>query len=60
MKTIASFGCGVDRWLKLRDDHKDLFEKSKELENNSTMKLPLITMKGKDSKTLFECACFNG
>ena len=47
-------------WLKLRDNHKDLFEKSKELENNSTMKLPLITMRGKDSKTLFECACFNG
>ena len=47
-------------WLKLRNNHKDLFEKSKELENNSTMKLPLITMKGKDSKTLFECACFNG
>ena len=45
MKTIASFGCGVDSVAGLL---------------LSTMKLPLITMKGKDSKTLFECACFNG
>ena len=57
------------RWIDLRNNHKDLFEKSKELEKRAMYKengdrkwniQPLITIKGKDSQTLFECGCFNG
>jgi len=57
------------RWIDLRNNHLDLFEKSKELEKRAMYKengdrkwniQPLIRIKGKDSKTLFECACFNG
>ena len=47
-------------WLNLKQTHPQLWEKAKALEKNSTMKLPLINLKGKDSKTLFECGCFNG
>ena len=47
-------------WLNLKQTHPQLWEKAKALENNSTMKLPLINLKGKDSQTLFECGCFNG
>ena len=38
----------------------ELWEKTKDLGNNSNTKESLIKLKGKDSKTLFECACFNG
>jgi len=57
------------RWIDLRNNNLDLFEKSKELEKRAMYKengdrkyniQPLIKIKGKDSKTLFECACFNG
>ena len=47
-------------WLNLKQTHPQLWEKAKALEKNSTMKLPLINLKGKDSQTLFECGCFNG
>jgi len=47
-------------WIKLRNKYPDLWEKTKDLENNSNTKESLIKLKGKDSKTLFECACFNG
>ena len=47
-------------WLNLKQTQPELWEKAKALEKNSTMKLPLINLKGKDSKTLFECGCFNG
>jgi len=47
-------------WINLRNNQPKLWEKSKELEKNSKMRLPLINLKGKDSQTLFECACFNG
>ena len=57
------------RWIDLRNNHLDLFEKSQELEKRAMYKEngdrkwnihPLITIKGKDSQTLFECGCFNG
>ena len=57
------------RWIDLRNNHLDLFEKSQELEKRAMYKengdrkwniQPLITIKGKDSQTLFECGCFNG
>ena len=57
------------RWIDLRNNHKDLFEKSKELEKRAMYKengdrkwniQPLIKIKGKESQTLFECSCFNG
>ena len=47
-------------WLNLKQTHPRLWEKAKALEKNSTMRLPLINLKGKDSQTLFECGCFNG
>ena len=47
-------------WMNLRNNNSDLWEKAKQLEKNSNTKEPLIRIKGKDSKTLFECACFNG
>ena len=47
-------------WIKLRNNEPELWEKTKDLENNSNTKESLIKLKGKDSKTLFECACFNG
>ena len=47
-------------WIKLRNKEPDLWQKTKDLENNSNTKESLIKLKGKDSKTLFECACFNG
>ena len=47
-------------WLNLKQTHSQLWDKAKALEKNSTMKLPLINLKGKDSQTLFECGCFNG
>jgi len=47
-------------WIDLRLKHKDLWSKSLAMEKNSTMKLPLITLKGKESQTLIECSCFNG
>ena len=57
------------RWIDLRNNHIDLFEKSKELEKRAMYKengdrkfniQPLVKIRGKDSKTLFECSCFNG
>ena len=48
------------RWIDLRNNHIDLFEKSKELEKRAMYKengdrkfniKPLITMRGKDSQT---------
>ena len=57
------------RWIDLRNNHKDLFEKSKELEkramydidgNRKFNVLPLVKIRGKESQTLFECKCFNG
>ena len=57
------------RWIDLRNNALNLFEKSKELEKRAMYKengdrkwniQPLVTTRGKDSKTLFECACFNG
>ena len=57
------------RWIDLKNNHPDLFESSKELEKRAMYKetgerkfniKPLITMRGKDSQTLFECRCFNG
>jgi len=47
-------------WIKLRNKEPELWQKTKDLENNSNTKESLIKLKGKDSKTLFECACFNG
>lgn len=57
------------RWIDLKNNHKDLFQKSQELEKRAMYKengdrkfniKPLINMRGKESKTLFECSCFNG
>jgi len=57
------------RWIDLRNNHIDLFEKSKELEKRAMYKengdrkwniQPLVKIRGKDSQTLFECRCFNG
>jgi hypothetical protein len=47
-------------WINLRNNEPELWKKTKNLENNSNTKESLIKLKGKDSKTLFECACFNG
>ena len=47
-------------WVDLRNKHKNLFEKSIEMEKNSSTKTKLVMLKGKESQTLFECACFNG
>ena len=47
-------------WIDLRNKHKNLFEKSIEMEKNSSTKTKLVMLKGKESKTLFECSCFNG
>ena len=47
-------------WIKLRNNEPELWEKTKDLENNSNTKESLIKLKGKDSQTLFECGCFNG
>ena len=47
-------------WIKLRNNEPELWEKTKDLENNSNTKESLIKLKGKDSQTLFECRCFNG
>ena len=47
-------------WIKLRNKEPELWQKTKDLENNSNTKESLIKLKGKDSQTLFECACFNG
>jgi len=47
-------------WIDLRNKHKDLWKKSLAMEKNSTLRLPLINLKGKESQTLFECSCFNG
>ena len=47
-------------WIKLRNKEPDLWQKTKDLENNSNTKESLIKLKGKDSQTLFECRCFNG
>jgi len=57
------------RWIDLRNNNSDLFEKSKELEKramykeNGTRKFnikPLVKIRGKGSQTLMECSCFNG
>ncbi len=54
-------------WLNLKKDHPDLFKKILELENRGMHTIegerkqkmrPLVNIKGKDSKDLFECACF--
>ena len=47
-------------WIDLRNKHKDLWKKSLAMEKNSTLRLPLINLKGKETQTLFECSCFNG
>ena len=47
-------------WTKLRNKEPELWQKTKDLENNSNTKESLIKLKGKDSQTLFECRCFNG
>ena len=47
-------------WIDLRNKHKNLFEKSIEMEKNSATKTKLVMLKGKESQTLFECSCFNG
>ena len=47
-------------WIDLRNKHKDLFQKSIEMEKNSSTKTKLVMLKGKESQTLFECSCFNG
>jgi len=47
-------------WIKLRNKEPELWQKTKDLENNSNTKESLIKLKGKDSQTLFECRCFNG
>jgi hypothetical protein len=47
-------------WIKLRNNEPELWQKTKDLENNSNTKESLIKLKGKDSQTLFECRCFNG
>jgi 3'-phosphoadenosine 5'-phosphosulfate sulfotransferase (PAPS reductase)/FAD synthetase len=47
-------------WIKLRNNEPELWEKTKDLENNSNTKESLIKIRGKDSQTLFECRCFNG
>jgi len=71
LKAVAFF-CPFNtkkRWIDLRNNHKDLFEKSKELEkramydidgNRKFNVLPLVKIRGKESQTLFECKCFNG
>ena len=57
------------RWIDLRNNNLDLFEKSKELEKRAMYKengdrkfniQPLIKIRGKESQTLMECSCFNG
>ena len=47
-------------WIKLRNNEPELWEKTKDLENNSNTKESLIKIRGKDSQTLFECRWFNG
>ena len=47
-------------WIKLRNKEPELWQKTKDLENNSNTKESLIKIRGKDSQTLFECRCFNG
>jgi hypothetical protein len=57
------------KWIELKNNHPDLFQKTLDLEKNAMYTKegkrkwnlkPLINMRGKESKTLFECACFNG
>jgi hypothetical protein len=47
-------------WTKLKLEHPDLFKKSLDLEAQykNPNKIPLIKIRGKESKSLFECACF--
>jgi hypothetical protein len=47
-------------WIDLKNKFPHLFNKALEMEKNCKTQSPLINMRGKDSKTLFECACFNG
>ena len=47
-------------WIDLRNKHPSLWSKSLALEKNSTLRLPLINLKGKESQNLMECSCFNG
>ena len=47
-------------WIDLRNKHNGLFQKSIQMEKNSTTKTKLVMLKGKESQTLMECSCFNG
>jgi len=47
-------------WIDLRNKHPTLFQKSIQMEKNSSTKTKLVMLKGKESKTLIECSCFNG
>lgn len=50
-------------WVWLRNNNPDEWRKSREMEQNSNMRkkreFPLISYKGKDTQTLFECGCFD-
>ena len=49
-------------WTKLKLDHPDLFKKSLEMESQYTnakkLGYKLIKIRGKESQSLFDCACF--
>ena len=54
-------------WTNLKMNHPDLFDKSLQLEkaalydekgNRKWKMLPLVTLKGKETKDLFQCNCF--
>ena len=56
-------------WINLKLNHKDLFDKSLELEKRALYTKEgirkrkmesLVKLKGKESTDLFECGCFNG
>lgn len=48
-------------WIDLREKHPDLWQKSKALEDNSTMRIKFIKKSAQfPEKNLIECGCFNG
>lgn len=47
------------QWIKLRDTHPKLWQKSLDLEKRGITKRPLISMKGKENNSLFQCGCYN-
>jgi len=65
MIKIASFGCGVDSVAGLLLAQEQGIEYDEIIFADTGNEMPetyayLINMRGKESKTLFECSCFNG